>query len=71
MLLRKFFKKSTKKLQILQDIEYKEIKSMKSLIKPIKVRWFSMYNAIKRIVEIYPSLVHPLKEIKVFDANAV
>ena len=67
----KFFKKSTKKLQILQDIEYKEIKSMKRLIKPIKVRWFSMYNAIKRIVEIYPSLVHALKEIKVFDANAV
>ena len=30
-----------------------------------------MYNAINRIVEIYPSLVHAIKEIKIFDANAV
>ena len=30
-----------------------------------------MYNAINRIVEISPSLVHAIKEIKIFDANAV
>ena len=58
-------------MQILQDIEYKEIKNMKRLIKPIKIPWLSMYNAINRIVEIYPSLVHALKEIKIFDAYAV
>ena len=70
-LLCKFLKKLTKKLQILQNIEYKEIKNMKRLIKSIKVCWFSIYNAINRIVEIYPILVHALKEIKIFYANAV
>ena len=49
----------------------KELKKVKRLIKPIKIRWFSLYSAIIRIKEIFSPLVKSLESISEYDANAL
>ena len=66
----KVFKRSTKRLQILEAAEFERLKYSKKLIQPIKVRWFSLFNAIKRIQELYPSLIEALNEISKSDIKA-
>ena len=68
--IHKLFKKSTKKLQILNDYERQQIKKFKKVIKPTQIRWFSLYNAILRIIDIWKPLIEALKEICDFDVSA-
>jgi hypothetical protein len=69
--LTKFFSTSHKKTGILflNSIDENHLK----LITPLDVRWLSIYPAIHRILEIYPSIVNSLIEISKqdndFEAN--
>ena len=40
------------------------LKITKKLIKPIKIRWFSLYNAMKRIKEVFLAILLALRELK-------
>ena len=60
----KLFKKSTAKIQILEEYELQELKTVKKLIRPINIRWFSMYRAICRVIELFPSIISALSDIK-------
>ena len=49
----------------------KQLKTTNKLIKSTKIRWFSLFNAIIRIIDIYPSINEALKEIELFDVLSV
>ena len=52
-----FFSKSAKKTQILDEEQQTLLKSQLKLLKPIDIRWLSIYKVIERICEIYPALI--------------
>ena len=54
---------------ILEEKEYEEEIDNLMLIKPITIRWLSKFNAINRILEMYPAIVRALEEIQLIDGD--
>ena len=69
--IHKIFKRSPKRIQILEDFERLELKKTLRVLKPTKIRWFSLYNALLRMLFLWNPLVSSLDELKDTDANAL
>ena len=63
----KYFINSPKKIHILDDYQEEILGEALSLIQPIKIRWFSYYQAIKRIKLLLEPIYSALDEIISFD----
>jgi len=59
----KYFRKSCKKTQILEEEEESILENHLKLIRPLDIRWLSVYIAIEKIFEIYPALISALEII--------
>jgi len=59
----RYFTKSSKKLKILEEEEEVLLESHLRILKPIDIRWLSLYKAIGRILEMYPAIVSTLEII--------
>ena len=60
----KYFSKSSKRNKILMEEEEEEkLESQLKLLKPIDVRWLSIYTVIERIHQLYPALISALEVI--------
>ena len=67
----KLFKRSPQKLQILEALELQELKKIYKVLKPTKIRWFSLYNALIRLLFLWNPMVEALKELENEDVNAL
>ena len=59
----KFFLNSPKRINLLDEIQDDILGEVLSLIRPIIIRWVSMYGAIKRIIELW----NPIYKLKIQD----
>ena len=59
----KFFINSPKKIQILDDYQEELNYEILSLIRPIKIRWFSFFRAINRIIILWEPLFLALEQL--------
>jgi hypothetical protein len=66
----KFFINSPKKIKILDDYQEEIYDEVLSLIRPIKIRWFSFFRAIKRIIRLWDSLYLALTELSKLEFSA-
>jgi len=64
----KYFTKSSKRLQILNEEEEAILEIHLKMIKPIDIRWLSMYSVIARIYDLYLAILSTLKIISEEDS---
>jgi len=58
-----YFSQSYKRINILEEQEEEILGSHLKLIKPLDIRWLSIFKAISRIYEVYPALINALEVI--------
>jgi len=56
-----FFSKSSKKLLLLEEETESLLQTHLKLLKPIDIRWLSIYKVIERIYDLYPALISAIK----------
>ena len=58
-----YFSSSSKRIKILDEEQEILFEAHLKLLKPIDIRWLSIYNVIARIFEIYPAIIKALELI--------
>jgi hypothetical protein len=56
-----FMRDSNKRLGLFHDVQWEKDEETLNLIQPFDIRWFSHYDAIKRIYDLYPLICDTLK----------
>jgi len=52
-----YFSRSPKRIRVLSDQEEEILGFHLKLLKPLEIRWLSIYKVIERIYDLYPALI--------------